>query len=385
VSKVDPKKDPARRCLKVNAWPEADRRAWQAALREGDIFEPAGIATRWAARTRHKVAVAYGRWLTWLERVGRLDAALGPADRITPTNVRQYIADLQSNGNSSYTVLGRVRDLVNAITAIAPEQDWGWLRRLARRLRRTVKSVRNKRARVVPSELILALGLELMADADRPSDASMFERASRYRDGLMIALLAARPLRRRNFASIEIGRHLVKVSQRYSLRFDAAETKTGAPIDDFIPIALNIHLERYLFHYRPFLAGRTGRWKNRHPGLRPPGMSLWVSTYCSAMSEGAIYDQIRKVTRARFGHALNPHLFRDCAATSIATEDPEHVYIVKSVLGHGSLQTSEKYYNHAQSLDATRQFQQFILTLRRRGRDGQNPANRHPEPDVCAP
>ena len=29
----------------------------------------------------------------------------------------------------------------------------------------------------------------------------------------------------------------------------------------------------------------------------------------------------------RFGHALNPHLFRDCAATSIAIEDPDHVRI----------------------------------------------------------
>jgi hypothetical protein len=58
VSKVDPKKDPARRCLKVGAWPHTDQRAWAAALQDGNIFEPAGCAAGWAPRTRNKVAVA---------------------------------------------------------------------------------------------------------------------------------------------------------------------------------------------------------------------------------------------------------------------------------------------------------------------------------------
>jgi hypothetical protein len=58
------------------------------------------------------------------------------------------------------------------------------------------------------------------------------------------------------------------------------------------------------------------------------------------MSVGTLYGRIMKLTRARFGHAVNPHLFRDAAATSIATEDPEHVYVTRSVLGHSTLRTS---------------------------------------------
>ena len=34
--------------------------------------------------------------------------------------------------------------------------------------------------------------------------------AIRYRDGLMIALLAFIPLRRKNLAALEIGRHLIR-------------------------------------------------------------------------------------------------------------------------------------------------------------------------------
>src|SRR4051812_20472682 len=110
TDRADPKKDPARRCLKEDRWPDVDRRAWQAALRQGDIFEPAGVAAEWGPRTQRKVAVAYGRWLTWLGRAGLLDPALGPAERVTPANVAGYIADLQVM-NAPYTVLGRVRDL----------------------------------------------------------------------------------------------------------------------------------------------------------------------------------------------------------------------------------------------------------------------------------
>ena len=216
-----------------------------------------------------------------------------------------------------------------------------------------------------PSYELWQFGLELMEKAEGPDGGSPFARAGTYRSGLMVSLLAARPLRRRNFASIEIGRHLVKEGDQYSLHFEGAETKTGVVIDNPFPATLVPYLERYLTHYRPFLAQRTGRWKNRHPSLRPPGINLWVSDYASAMSEGAIYEQIRNLTRAKFGRGLGPHMFRDCAATSVATEDPEHVLIVPSLLGHSSPQTSQEYYDHAQSNYAVSRYQQFVLAQRR--------------------
>jgi integrase/recombinase XerD len=86
------------------------------------------------------------------------------------------------------------------------------------------------------------------------------------------------------------------------------------------------------------------------------------------MSELQIYSRICALTRARFGHAIHPHLFRDSAATSIAIEDPEHIHIVRSILGHGSLRTSERYYIHAHALEASRRYQQRILELRRQAR-----------------
>ena len=86
------------------------------------------------------------------------------------------------------------------------------------------------------------------------------------------------------------------------------------------------------------------------------------------MTEIGIYFAISELTKERFGHVVNPHLFRDSAATSIAIEDPEHVHIVRSVLGHASLQTSERYSTHAQTVEASRRYQRRILELRRNPR-----------------
>ena len=82
-------------------------------------------------------------------------------------------------------------NLHNALRAMAPKDDWDWLRRIARLLRRTVEPVRDKRPRIVPSDQLFSYGIELMIEADGPSGGTPLKRSIRYRDGLMIALLAA--------------------------------------------------------------------------------------------------------------------------------------------------------------------------------------------------
>jgi len=221
--------------------------------------------------------------------------------------------------------------------------------------------VRGKRQRMVPSESLLSYGAELMVTAEDLATGSLLKRACRFRDGLMIAVLAARPLRRRNFTRIEIDRHLVQVDGAYQLRFEGSETKTGEPIETPFPIALVPQLERYLTEFRPFLLGRTGRESERSLSAS----SLWISVHGVAMTEIGIYFAISQLTRKRFGHVVSPHMFRDSAATSIAIEDPEHVHIVRSVLGHSSLESGERHYIQARMLEASRRYQQRILELRR--------------------
>ena len=363
---MHPRKDPARRCLKPDLWPEADRRAWEAAQHQGDVLEPGGAAAGWAPYTRTKIEKGYGRWLTWLIGKSLLDPLASPAERVTPDRVAQYVAELRQL-NAPYSVLARVQELYQAMVVMSPEKDWTWIRRIETRVRHTVVPSRNKRERVVPVEKLYAFGLDLMAKAEGPKGGTALERAVRYRDGLMICLLAARPLRRRNFAAIEIGRHLVQLGDGFRIQFAPNETKTHQPIEVPFPLDLVSSLGRYLSHFRPFLLARTGRWSRASDGA---ANALWVSMDGSAMTEIAIYFRIMKLTRAKFGHVVNMHLFRDCAATSTAIEDPKHAHINKSILGHATLRSSERYYNHARTLEAMRRHQAQILRLRRLLRSG---------------
>jgi site-specific recombinase XerD len=362
---MDPKKDAFRRCIAPDAWPESDRRAWENCLTPGDLLEVSGAGASWAPHTRAKIAKGYGRWLTWLSTKGLLDSAIAPGDRVDRQRVAAYVAEL-SLLNAPYTVVARVQELYLILTALAPEQDWTWIRRIERRLRTTARSVRNKRKRLVSSEQLFSFGLELMAQAESDAGGTPLQRAVRYRDGLMISLLAARPLRRRNFCSIEVGRHLICEGDTYWLRFGADETKNHSPIEAPVPLALTAMLEHYLTHYRPLLVERNGRWNRGVRAETATKQRLWVSEDGSAMTEIAIYFRIRRATKAKFGHVINPHLFRDSAATSIAVEDPESAHITRSILGHGTLRTSEQYYNHAQSREALRHYQRRILELRKR-------------------
>ena len=69
-------------------------------------------------------------------------------------------------------------------------------------------------------------------------------------------------------------------------------------------------------------------------------------------------------TERAFGVSLPPHWFRDAAATTIAVEDPKHVGDAHLVLGHASLTTTERFYNQARSLEASRRHQAMLADLR---------------------
>lgn len=228
------RKDPARRCLRLEEWPTADQLAWRIAVAPGDVLDPGGAGAAWAPHTRAGIISAYGRWLTWLKIHAHLDVGAAPEHRATPKAVAAYVEDLQRI-NASSTVLLRIRSLACALNAMVPGMNWDWLWKIGSRLKRKAHPVRTKSDHLVPQATLLALGRRLMADAESRREGAVSRRAVRYRDGLMIALLAARPLRRRNFTAIQIGRNLVRSGAGYVLLFGAEETKTGAPLEFLFP------------------------------------------------------------------------------------------------------------------------------------------------------
>jgi integrase len=342
-----------RRGLPVADWPQPDRALWHAALTPGDILEEGGSRARYSPVSNRNFANWYGLWLAWLgDRVNLADA---PADRITPEHVRAYASEL-SGVVAPITVLNHLRAVYEMALVFDQARDWTWIRQVASRIRMHAKPVRQKRDRMVSSRELLLLGQQLMLDA--PAQPTPCRRARTYRNGLIISFLATRPLRQRNLAGIELDRTLVRRGTAWWIEIPAEETKTRRPIEVPWPEALTPALEIYLNEHRPLLTKRVGRW------TRPVGNALWVSSDGSPMRQRALYDMIVARTVEAFGKPINPHLFRDCAATSIAIEDPVHVRIASQILGHRSVASTERYYNQAQTIDAARRYQDFLIQLR---------------------
>ena len=187
------------------------------------------------------------------------------------------------------------------------------------------KPARPKRHRLVHTERLLNLGLDLMATADEESTS--LRRFKAYRDGLMMGLLAIRPLRMRNLAGLILDRTLVQRGDGWWIEIPAAETKTKDSIEEPWPDSLAPHLQTYLVDHRAGIAALRG---SRAGTISD---ALWLSMYGPPMNDNAIYIRIVVRTRQGLGQAINPHLFRDCAATSIAIDDPAHVGIASRLLG----------------------------------------------------
>jgi site-specific recombinase XerD len=277
--------------------------------------------------------------------------------------------------NAESTVYFRIHELDKAMRVLAPKIDWDWLRRIEAQTRARAKPARPKRQRVVSSKELFDLGDMLMARAGSSQASSPRDRAALFRDGLMIAVLAARPMRLRNLIGIRIGQQLVRRGAEYWLVFTADETKTRYPIEVPVPPVLTSAIDEYLDYHRPLLLLRPS------DGLAVVTDALWISERATQLKASATNYRINTVTRRELGSAINPHLFRDCAATSVALDDPEHVRIIASLLGHSSLATSERHYNQAHALQALRRYQEHLVQLRQRLRRKRCQQG----DDLCAP
>jgi len=133
-----------------------------------------------------------------------------------------------------------------------------------------------------------------------------------------------------------------------ALVFGRHETKQHHALEYSVPKILSPYLARYLADVR----------------LRFPAADchdgLWASAKGGPMTDVAIADRVGLMTEERFGHAINLHLFRDCAATTMAHRAPEQILEVGGILGDSDPRTVEKHYNQASMLDASRRYQGML-------------------------
>jgi integrase len=186
----------------------------------------------------------------------------------------------------------------------------------------------------------MALGMQLMDEAERLE--SPMQRARTYRDGLLIAMLAARPIRRHSLSTLKVGINLLLTGNIYVLSVDSVNTKSGHAVEYPLPDTMPHYISRYLAEHR-----RRFPQADRHD-------RLWPSTKGGPLAGEAIYDIICRRTLEAFGFSIHPHLFRDIAATALAREAPDSILLARDLLTHASIDTTSRHYTQSSTLEAAR-------------------------------
>jgi integrase/recombinase XerD len=176
--------------------------------------------------------------------------------------------------------------------------------------------------------------------------------AIRYRDGLIVSVLAVIPLRRGTLAALQIGRHLIKVGDHWELDIPAEDTKTRRPLDYSIPKELSACIDLYLGRFRGCIPG-----SDKHAGL-------WPSHHSIPMRPDSINVAVHTRTKKTFGFGVNLHRFRHAAATFWSVYDPVNVRGAKDLLGQVTFATTEKHYIMAQSRVAGRALARAVDRLK---------------------
>jgi len=331
-------------------WPKLDQTLWDAAYKSGtDPFDECGPAVHHAQRTKLQLEYAYGKLLAFLSDRHPELLKRSPSERLSRKIIEEYVR-WQPASCGGVTLSIYLYHLWLALRSICPSESWSWLRTTSKRVFAQAKRQPEKH-HLVTSETLYALGFDLMdcvhTKTDTVKKISVTD-AMHYRNGLIVALLATVPLRRRTLAVLRLGRHLVRSGNLWTIDIPAEDVKTKRPLEYVISAELSLRIDRYVNEFRP-----------RIPGAETHNC-LWASNRGRPMREGIIYATVRQYTRETLGFPVNLHHFRRAAATFWSIRDPVNVRGVKDLLGHASFGTTEKHYIMAQSRIAGRALAQAI-------------------------
>lgn len=217
-----------------------------------------------------------------------------------PGRVDEFIAELQDRV-SPWSVAMIIGALNRVFDIVAPETDWSWLGPICADLKLIAQPSRNRFAHMVTPRQLFELGLSMMDEANQDRTGHPMHIATKARDGLIVAMLICCPVRIANLMQIEIGKHLLWDNDRYRLRFDKDETKTGREVEADLPPFLRrmlsgisgfivLHCWRLARVGRPVGSGSTAgasRCPRERSGLR--------SSSIPSMPSDAIYGRICSV------------------------------------------------------------------------------------------
>jgi integrase len=325
-------------------WPSEDRRRWEEAFRPGDLFDEDKRGTLLSVATRNALRVSYAQHLRFIAENHTGLLSKPPDTRLNRQLIAEYVGLLRRT-NRDTSVATSLHHLRLALRLICPKKDWSWLLMITKRIAAAAPQKPKKFGQVSSDQLYL-LGIELMDDAvAKASDRMKISKstAMQYRDGLLIALVAAIAIRRRTVTALRTDSHLVRSGSLWGLVIPPEDVKGKRGLEFTISAHLSSRIDHYFKEYRRLIPGAE-----RHTGL-------WPSNKGRPMSSDAIYATVCERTKKAFGFSVSLHRFRHAAGTLWSIEDPENIRGTKDLLAHVSYdKTTETHYIMGQSRVAGR-------------------------------
>jgi site-specific recombinase XerD len=206
----------------------------------------------------------------------------------------------------------------------------------------------------VDTRILLTIGYGLMAAGAQEMNQEAAHSndqggAILWRDGFMIALLALRPLRIRNFANLRLQYDIVLSGDIAWFRLSKTQTKTGQTLQIPYPMELLPQLHQYVTEIRRRFLRESSQSR------------LWLSRRGLPMGEAVVRRIIKNRTAEALGYPISPHRFRHAAVTYLATMHPDSIAVASDLLGHSHPSVTEAYYNLTPPQRAATEVQKHLI------------------------
>ena len=217
-------------------------------------LRPAG--RRWSACRRATALADAGRFVAWLAAAGAAPTEdAGLAALTTPERLAAFAEAERSRGLRLNSIATAVGNAIGVARSLDPGRDWRPCFAVLDRIQAHARRLRPAPRHLVHPAELYALGIGLMEGA--LDAAGVVADPEAWQDGLVVALLAAAPLRIANFAALRLGAHLARdASGLWTIHLGEGETKTRRGDAWPVPEGLAPYLEHHLGAVRPVLPAR---------------------------------------------------------------------------------------------------------------------------------
>ena len=405
------RKPPYTKGMPVARWPQPWRGLWETATRrQNATYEDVGALGRLSASWRDTIRKRLGLFFGFMERTGRvspdraaIDAFIAERkDEVSSVTLCNDVAaiasGLQGMLDEAGSDLPEFATYAPATPAEAPEfeadpvtteagefrrdpepappaieEEFGeaaqrrelerleaeggplfWLWEKVGELKAAKTPTRNKLQSRVELAYVVALGLNLMDEADAmPFGVAA---AVKYRTGLFIAMLGLRCVRLKTILDTYLPQGVSKALPLHGW-VDVANgffywprTKNGRSLRTKIPRLLRDMVPRWIGYYRDALAGPAH------------ASAFWIEARDGGpLKANGARTAFKAALKSVFGKELWPHLMRDLNAAYVCEEMPELVEaMISDLLGHIRRESAATYVAIARDINAAARYEKVL-------------------------